>query len=763
VKTWEFNKKRISKSLNHFAYLLREVISIFNNINKRKIMVKTLLLFLILVSPCYLLAQKFSKVEVERYKQEAAAVKIARDQWGVPHIYGETDADAVFGLMYAECEDNFRGLERNYLYQFGKLSQVDGEASLYSDLQLQMIADTLDAIKDYKKAPTYFKKLLNAFADGINFYIYKHPEVKPRVFKHYEPWYALMFTDGSVAATVTGGLKVSDTRNFYGNGIGDYVSNNKPEITDKQLGSNGFAIAPSISASGNAMLYINPHVPFYFRDEVELESEEGLQVYGAVTWGQFFVYQGFNSHCGWMHTSSYADVGDLYSEKVIKAGGKWFYEYEGENREVTSRKIIIGVKKENRIEKKTITGFYTHHGPILGGMDGKWLALKANNRSLNALLESWLITKANTFSEFKHVMGELLSNATNNTVYADDQGNIAFWYGNFMPKRNPNFDWDLPVDGSIKTTEWKGLHSLNEIIHVYNPATGWIQNCNSTPFASSGASSPKKEKYPSYMAPNGQNFRAVNAIKLLSNSKSLTLDQLIDIGYDHYLAAFDALLPPLFTAYDAANDSVKQAFAKQIQLLKQWDKKTDTGSVATTLAIEWGNLMMKALRPAVTDEESTYQTERVNMFLSGLSNERCMHFFSEAVNSLTKKYGTWEIKWGDINRYQRPKDGVTFDDSKTSFPVGLTSSMFGQLPSYQSKTMNTKNLYGYSGNSFIAAVEFGTQIKAKSIVTGGLSFDQNSEHFTDQAKMYLNGHLKDVYFYKDDVLKHVERIYHPGK
>jgi len=706
-------------------------------------------------------AQKYSANEIKRFKAEANAVTIIRDNWGVPHIYGKTDAEAVFGLMYAECEDNFKGIEQNYLYQLGRQSEADGEKTLYTDVQLQLIADTADAIKDYHNSAPWFRKLMDAFADGVNYFLYTHPGAKPAVFQRFEPWYALMFTDGSVSATVTGGINLNETRDFYGKGTEKLGAIYKPDINEREIGSNGFAIAPSRSKSGHALLYINPHVPFYFRSEIQMVSDEGLNVYGAVTWGQFFVYQGFNQHCGWMHTSSYADVGDLYAEKMVKKGGDWFYEYNGSLKPVTSRKLILKVKTGNHTEEKVITGYYTHHGPVLGSREGKWLALKANNRSYNALLESWLITKANTFAEYKKAMN-LLSNATNNTVYADDQGNIAFWYGNFMPKRDPKLDWTLPVDGTTPATEWQGLHTLNEIVHVYNPATGWIQNCNSTPFASSGKSSPDKNKYPAYMSPDGQNYRAVNAIRLLSDAKNITLDELIGKGYDHYLAAFDVLLPPLFSAYDAAPDSVKKSLAGPIQILRQWDKRTGGNSVATTLAIEWGALMMRLVPPAKTTEESTFQTARVESMMQTINDKQLLDNLARALSDLEKRYGSWKVKWGDINRYQRPADGITFSDSQPSLPVGLTSSLFGQLPSFVSRTMNTQKRYGYSGNSFIAAVEFGTRIKAKTIETGGESLDPASKHYTDQAGMYIEGKFKDVLFYKKDVLKHAEKTYHPG-
>ena len=177
--------------------------------------IKHALLCALFVVPAICFGQKFTSQEIHRFQTEANAVTIIRDNWGVPHIYGKTDADAVFGLMYAECEDNFKGIEQNYLYQLGKQSEVDGDRKLESDIQLQLIADTADAIKDYKASPLWFKKLMNAFADGVNYYLYKHPEVKPQIFHHFQPWYALMFTDGSVAATSTGGIVSGETEHFY--------------------------------------------------------------------------------------------------------------------------------------------------------------------------------------------------------------------------------------------------------------------------------------------------------------------------------------------------------------------------------------------------------------------------------------------------------------------------------------------------------------------------------------------------------------------
>ncbi len=712
-------------------------------------------LFILLLLPVITFSQQFSKLEIARFTAQSKQVTITRDHWGVPHIYGKTDANAVFGLLYAQCEDDFKRVEYNMLEMLGRLSEVEGESRLYDDLQMRLIYDTAEAKKDYAKSPAWFKKLMNASADGVNFYLLKHPEVKPLVLKKFEPWFALMRTDGSISATQTGGLTSQDMKNLYGM---NEPSNAMLSVLDPATslsGSNGFAIGPSRSASKNAILYINPHVTFYFRPEVHMVSDEGLNAYGAVTWGQFFVYQGFNAHCGWMHTSSIADVADLYEETIVKKGAVSLYQYGKNLLSVKTKKITLNYLKDGNLLQQQLTIYRTHHGPVMGARNDKWLSLKENNRSLNALLQSWLRTKATGFKAFEKTM-QMLSNNSNNTVFADDKGNIAYWHGNFMPVRDTAFNWNKPVDGSLTATEWKGVHPLNEVVHVYNPATGWIQNCNSTPFTASGTSSPDSTKYPRYMAPDVENFRALNAAKLLANANDVGVDKMIEIGYDRYLAAFDVLLPPLLKAYDNAGNTQLEV---PVQLLKQWDRKSAANSVATTLAIEWAYKMLlkaKFVRNMFDMQRMTTTITEADQLL----------LLKETMDDLEKRFGTWNIAWGEVNRFQRTSGELveTYDDGKASLPSGLASSVWGSLPSFDGRRFaNTNKRYGVGGNSFVASVEFGKKVKAKSILAGGQNSNPQSKHFTDQAPLYLEGKFKDVLFYKADVLKHAERSYHPGE
>ena len=718
------------------------------------------LLFFLLLSG-QLAAQGISTATINKWEQQSKRVTIIRDNWGIPHVYGKTDADAVFGLMYAQCEDDFKRIEGNYIDILGRTAEVSGVHNLYNDLYTRLVIDSAGAIADYGKSPAWLKKLLNAYADGMNYYLYKNPQVKPALLHRFEPWYPLMWTDGSIAAIKTGDVTAGDVQRFY-TGDNSSVSAVAAHPEEIHTGSNGFAIAPARSASGKPLLYINPHVTFYFRPEVHMVSEEGLNAYGAVTWGQFFVYQGFNEHCGWMHTSGYADVDDLYAEQVIKQGDSLYYRYEGKLRPVQQQTFTLAYKDGNTMRSKQITTYSTHHGPVMAKRNGQWITVRAVNRHINGLIQAWQRTKSNSFAAFKKNM-ELLANASNNTVYADDQGNIAYWHGNFIPRRDTSFDWSKPVDGSTKATEWKGLHSLNETIHLYNPASGWIQNCNSTPFTASGSSSPKKADYPSYMSTEPENFRGINAVRVLGKADGFTIDKLIAAGYDTYLAAFEDLVPAVVKAFASVqpSDSLYALLVEPVAILGKWNLYSSETSIATSLAIEWG----QTLQGMINRVDAPDFVARVSVFAKSATPQQLLEPLAAAVRNLNRRYGTWATPWGAINRYQRLTGQLeeTYDDSKPSMPSGMAASTWGCLPSFVSRAMaGTKKRYGYNGNSFICAVEFGKTVKAKSLLTGGNSSDPGSPHFGDQAEMYTQGKFKDVLFYKADVLKHAERTYHPG-
>ena len=734
--------------------------------------------FALLLLPFSLTAQPFSNTEIARWKQQAQRITIHRDNWGIPHVYGKTDADAVFGLLYAQCEDDFTRVEMNYIEKLGRKAEVLGEGELFNDLYIRLIIDSAAAVQDYKKAPQWLKVLLQAWADGINYYLHTHPDVQPVLLQRFQPWYPLLWTDGSIGAISTGDVTEQDVKNFYSKAaplsIAGMISTGSQQSSVLQReeqrqadGSNGFAVGPSRTASGNSILYINPHTTFYFRPEVHMVSEEGINAYGAVTWGQFFIYQGFNEHCGWMHTSNNVDVSDMYRITLRQQGKRYQYLFDGQWRPVREQAITLSWKTASGMKLKTITAYFTHHGPVMAKRNGDFIAVQSVNRNMKGLIQSWVRTKAKGLEDYKKAM-EWQANASNNTVFADNKGNIAYWHGNFIPRRDPSLNWSKVMDGSTPATGWKGLHKWEETVHVINPATGWIQNCNSNPFTVSGSSSPKPENYPRYMAPDGENFRGLNAVTILEQEAAFTIDKMITAGYNRKLKAFEILVPALLKAYEQLRpaDSLFTLLQAPVAVLKSWNYEVAEASIATTLAVEWAQLLGQSISRVYVDEGEDDQVMKTRQFAASASPQQLVLPLYAVVRDLKKKFGSWEIPWGTINRYQRVSGDLVqpYDDYRKSYPVAFASGTWGMLPSYNSRTWpGTVKRYGVSGNSFVCAVEFGPRIKAKSLLAGGNSSNPKNKHFNDQLEMYTKGVFKEVLFYQEDVWKHSEKKYHPGE
>ena len=700
---------------------------------------KNLALFLLITILAACTSGEINQSEIKKWESQAKNVTIIRDNYGVPHIYGKTDADAVFGLMYAQCEDDFNRVEVNYINAMGRMAEVEGETLLFTDLRMQLYINPKEVKKEYKNSPEWLKELMDAFADGVNYYLYTHPETKPKLLTHFEPWMALTFSEGSIGGDIER-INTRQLGNFYSN-----VPDNKIEVVDKNKepgGSNGFAIAPELTKSGNAMLLINPHTSFFFRSEVHVVSEEGLNAYGAVTWGQFFVYQGFNDKCGWMHTSSKADAIDYYYETIVEKNGKLFYKFGEELRRVGERNIVLKYKDGDSIATKDFIVYYTHNGPIIRDDNGKWISIRLMVEHEKALTQSYMRTKAQGHDDFKKTM-DLNTNSSNNTVYADVDGNIAYYHGNFVPVRNPDFDWSGIMNGSNAETDWKGLHTVDEMIFILNPENGWIQNCNSTPFTACGNNSPKKESYFSYMAPDRENARGLHAVRVLEGQAEFTLDKLIATAYDSYLIYFETLIPKLVKVFEDSDLAFKKELTEAVEHLNNWDLRYTLSSTETSLAIYWA-------------QELNRSRNSDNQMLTALRR---------AIHTLETDFGSWKTPWGEINRYQRINGDIRqpFNDSEPSLPVDFASSRWGSLASFGARTYpGTKKMYGTSGNSFVAVVEFGEKIKAKSLLAGGISGDPNSPHFDDQALIYTKGKFKDVLYYKEDIEANTESTYHPG-
>jgi acyl-homoserine lactone acylase PvdQ len=702
------------------------------------------------------------KAAVAAWERQAQNVTIIRDDWGIPHIQGKTDADAVFGLMYAQAEDDFNRIETNYLNAMGRLAEAEGESEVYRDLRMKLFIDPDEMKAQYEASPVWLKALMNAFADGLNYYLYTHPAVTPRVIRRFEPWMALTFSEGSIGGDIEK-VNLSQLEAFYGKDPRTQAADGDVAELAEPGGSNGIAIAPSNTAGRRALLLINPHTSFFFRAEVQVASDEGLNAYGAVTWGQFFVYQGFNERAGWMHTSSGVDNIDEYLETVAKKGDGFFYRYGGEERPLKATTITVPYRTGTAMAQKTFTVYRTHHGPIVREVDGKWVSVRLMQDPGSALTQSYIRTKARDYKTFRQSM-DLHTNSSNNTVFADADGHIAYFHSNFIPKRDTRFDWTRPVDGSDPATEWRGLTSVDDTPHLLDPASGWLYNCNNWPWSAAGPSSPKQADYPAYVDTGAsESPRGVHAIRVLKDKKDFTPNSLLAAAYDSYLPAFESLIPALVKAWaqTPATNPLKAAVSEQIALLRIWDLRWSATSVPTSVAVFWGEEIGRrvgadARRAGMSTDD--YVATKANP-------EQLLQALSAASDKLGRDFGTWKTPWGDINRFQRLTGDIVqpFNDASPSIPVGFTSARWGSLASFGARSYDgSKKIYGTTGNSFVAVVEFGDRVRARAVSAGGESGNPASRHFNDQAARYSTGSLREVYFYRQQLEGHIERQYHPG-
>jgi acyl-homoserine-lactone acylase len=650
--------------------------------------------------------------ERTRWAAEAARVNIVRDDWGIAHVHGTSDADAVFGMTYAQCEDDFHGVERNYLTALGRTAEADGEGAIWADLRQRLFIDPDELKKDYAASPAWLRKLMDAWADGINFYLAQHPEVKPEVLTRFEPWMALSFTEGSIGGDIER-VDLKKLQAFYEHtqrseliqqgtdtGVLRSAQNDgkfrESEGEEREPGgSNGIAIAPSNTRDHHALLLINPHTSFFFRSELQMSSDEGLNAYGAVTWGQFFVYQGFNDRAGWMHTSSGVDAVDEYVEAVSHRGKSENYRYGLKNLPLHERAISLAYKQGDGTLTRQFLAYSTDHGPVIREQDGKWVTIQLMNLPTKALEQSYLRTKARSYDEYKKTM-ELKANSSNNTIFADADGDIAYWHGNFIPKRDTRFDYTRPVDGSDPATDWHGLMTLDEIPHLKNPASGFFFNVNDSPWNGAGQSSLKQSDFPAYVEQGIESARGVHAMRVLEpNGKprtGFTLESLRAAAFDSYMPWFARTLPGLVAAYDALPDHeapLKAKLVAQIALLRAWDDRWGEDSVATSLAVYWGTELLKTAgapaRKAKMPSEEWVATR--------LTPEQLLAALVSASDNLTADFGKWQTPWGEINRFQRLNDDITasFTDAGASIPVPFASALWGSLASFGARPYpNTK-------------------------------------------------------------------------
>jgi acyl-homoserine lactone acylase PvdQ len=660
-------------------------------------------------------------------------VTIYRDAYGVPHIYGKTDADAAFGLMYAQAEDNFWQLEEDYIRILGRAAEVEGPRGLNNDVLVRAYEATKHARDHYAHANPKLRALCDAFAAGVNAYIRQHPE-KSRLIRQWEPWFILMEEHRGPAGA---GITAAERALAFPALGGTTSVTSAPQDPDE--GSNMWAVAPSRTTTGHAMLLINPHVGFFGggqRYEAHLHSGEGLDVSGFAILGTPYIRSGRNRYLGWSHTNNYASTADVYLEKFDDPNDPLAYRYGSGHRKAVEWIEEIPVKTASGVEMRRVTFRKTHHGPVLGMRAGVALAVRSASTEGGVMEQRWAMAKARNLREFQGALARVALTGSN-TIYADVAGNIYYLHGNAIPKRSTKFDWTKPVDGSDPETEWQGLHALADLPQVLNPKSGWLQNCNSTPFLTSGGDdNPVAARYPAYMAPEPDTPRSQRSRAILAGGHRFTFAEWTRLAFDTKIGIAAQRVPELLAEFAKLEPAGAAKVADLVAEIRNWDQVGRNDSVATTLFVRTAALSRSGDQIAVLEQVKA---------------------------SLEAAFGTWKVAWGDLNRLQRVHSSGTeeqFSDARPSVPVPGAPSFTGTIFTFGTREVpGQKRMYGTVGDTYVSVVEFSKRPEAHSLLVLGESADPQSPHYSDQAALYSTQRFKPAWFDLAEVKKHVERKY----
>ena len=675
----------------------------------------------------------------------ARTVTIYRDTYGVPHVFGRTDASTVFGFAYAQAEDNFWRVEENYINALGRASEVYGAKSLDEDRLNHQLEIPKLAREEYARLDQHMRLLCDSFAAGFNYYIDRHPEVRPRLLTKIEPWYTLAFI----------------RYNYYQNGFARDRNLRPLQLQTAGLdndlkthtGSNGWVIGPSKSATGHAMLFINPHLPFFGPGQVyegHVHSDEGWNFTGYTRFGFPLPYVGHNDNGGWVSTDNAADLTDVYVETFDDPARPLAYKYGNGYRLATEHVEEIKVKTANGAEIRRFHMRKTHHGPIMLERDGKQLALRMAKFEADGWLREWYdMTRAKSLDELKRAMAPL-NMLFGNVMYADRQGNTWYLYNGAVPRRDPRFDWGKPLDGSDPAREWQGYHTMAELPQLTNPKTGWMQNCNTTPFLLTSDGNPDPKQFPKYMVQEGDNPRGAISREILSGKPTFTFEDLRRFAFDTRVMSAGKRLPGLLAALKEkleSNSSEVRRLREIHEELTRWNGRSANDSVAMTIFSLWHDRVSRDRIETATPDKQ----------LAALA---------EVVDSLERDFGTWKVAWGELSRLQRRDESKDeeFQDSKPSFPVsGVNGNDGAVFTLYAAPVRGQKRRYGVAGGTYISVVEFGPRVRALSIHTFGASGDPNSRHYVDQAALYARGEFKPAWLTLQDIRANLEAAYHPGE
>jgi penicillin amidase len=750
----------------------------------------TLLAGLSVGVPAWAYAGDTESAAAARSRELAKTVTIERDTFGVPHVYGPTDPSCVFGFIYAQAEDYFWQIEDSYIRSLGRAAEVYGDRSLPDDLVNRALEITRLSKAEYKNSTHRTREICQAVADGLNYYLAVHPQVKPRLITHFEPWHTLAFRRFILYQSFIygkSGLQAADilsaVQEIHDDKVGEvrFKADLRAELAamerDRQsmsehVGSNMWAVRPEKSASGKALMFINPHQPFFGPGqwyEGHIVSGEGWNLLGACFFGSPFPTLGYNGHIAWSHTVNNPDIVDLYTISFDDKADPLKYRYGAGWKKAAAWSEDVVVKGGQGPVVRRFRFTRTHHGPLVAVKNGKPLAIRLAKLEENgAIDQAYSMGRARSVAEFKAALRPC-NLPMFNAIAADSGGNIIYVYNGAVPRRSAKFDWTKPVDGANPETQWHGYLGFDELPQLENPKCGFLQNCNQSPLSTTPVAgelqpgeadeNPAASRFPPYLMATEHerdNPRAQVSRRILHSTEKFSFDDWTRDGFNTKILEAERRIPDLVKEWDdlSRRDAARASRLKEpVLMLKNWDCTSAVDSVPMTLFAETYDRVLKMIA-----KRDLKEYPRIRGLEATLAD-------------LEKAHGTWKVAWGEINRLQRihgsqidmQGHGAFRDDQPSLAVAGAPGSLGVVFNFYTRPQAGQKRRYGVAGHSYVGAVELAEQPRAKTILQFGESGDTASPHWFDQAALYAKKQFKPSWYAQADVEAHRERRYHPGE
>nr|WP_225896329.1 acylase [Amazonocrinis nigriterrae] len=654
--------------------------------------------------------------------------EILWDTYGIPHIYGNNAQGAFQAFGWAQMQSHANLLLRLYGQARGRAAEYWGEDYVESDKWVLTMGVPKRAIAWYQAQSSAFRSYINAFATGINTYAKEHADliddevevvlpVRPEdVLAHLQR--VLLFT------FVVDPGRVAD--------------NTHPESTP---GSNGWAIAPKRSASGKAMLLANPHLPWgdlFLWYEAQITAP-GINAYGATLVGIPVLAIAFNDNLGWTHTVNTHDGWDAYELKLQNNG----YVLDGKVRRFETAPLLLKVKQKNgSLQEQKILLKSSIHGPVVSEKANKALALRVVGEDRPGVLEQWWnMAKSQNLSEFQQALRRLqLPMFT--VMYSDRQGHIMHLFNGVVPVRQQgDFKyWQGIIPGDTSKTLWTKTHPYQDLPKVIDPLSGWLQNANDPPWTTTFPTAIKADNYPSYMAPRGpMDFRAQSSAKMLAEDASISFEEMITYKHSTQMELAQRILDDLINAAQQGNELARRA----AKVLAAWDRRTDANSKGAVLFNFWvENVDLDKLFATPWDEKSPRTTP------DGLADPKsAVKALADAAAKVEKTYGTIDIAWGDVFRLRY---------GNLDLPANGGAGDQGIFRTVYFAPADNGRFQAVAGDSYVAAVEFSTPVKAMALTSYGNATQPNSPHVGDQLQLFARQQLRPVWRTRKEITAHLE-------